>query len=82
VPAHLLPKSTRVNRHDALERPVDLKLGPDGALYVLDMGRMEIKNGKEHVFAGTGQIFRLAPSQAPAATQSAGESEAEEVSGQ
>jgi hypothetical protein len=42
------------------------------------MGRMEIKNGREHVFAGTGQIYRLAPTAAPAATQSAGEVDADE----
>ena len=78
LPAHLLPRNKR-SRHEALERPVDVKLGPDGALYVLDMGRMEIKGGREHVFRGTGQIYRLAPSEAAAATQSSGESDAEEL---
>ena len=78
-PAHQLPKQKRPLRGDALERPCDVKIGPDGALYVLDMGRMEMKNGKEHVYAGTGKIYRLAPIEQPAATQSAGESEAEDV---
>ena len=76
-PAHLLPKEKRALRSYPMERPVDVKFGPDGALYVLDMGRLEIKGGKEHVPAGTGRIYRLAPVEVPeAATQSAGESEA------
>jgi glucose/arabinose dehydrogenase len=49
------------NGVDALERPCDVKLGPDGALYILDMGRMQVKNGKEVYTARTGQIFRLSP---------------------
>ena len=77
APAHLLPKEKR-HRGDAIERPVDVKFGPDGALYVLDLGSMEIKDGKEHVVPGTGKIYRLAPSETPAATQSAGDAEAEQ----
>ncbi len=46
---------------DALERPIDLKFGPDGALYILDFGRVEVKNGKDRITRGTGQIFRLVP---------------------
>ena len=81
LPAHLLPKNKRA-RHDPLERPVDVKIGPDGALYILDMGRMEIKNGKEHVFASTGQIYRLEPTETPATTQAAGDSDADELPAQ
>ena len=67
VPAHVLGQ--RIARM-ALERPVDVKFGPDGSLYILDMGRMEVKNGKEHVSAATGQVFRLIPvHEPPAATQ-------------
>ncbi len=44
---------------DALERPCDVKLGPDGALYILDMGRMQVKNGKEVFTPRSGQVFRL-----------------------
>ena len=29
-----------------LERPIDVKIGPDGYLYVLDFGRMEVRNGQ------------------------------------
>jgi glucose/arabinose dehydrogenase len=45
----------------ALERPYDVKFGPDGSLYVLDFGRLELKNGRDHVGRGTGRIFRLIP---------------------
>lgn len=53
----------------ALERPVDVKFGPDGALYILDMGRMQVKKGREEFTARTGKIYRLIPAQeeAPAA---------------
>ena len=78
-PAHTLPKQKKRLRGNTLERPVDVKFGPDGALYVLDMGRMEIKNGKEHIVAGSGQIFRLVPVETPETNaQPAGESGDEE----
>ena len=50
---------------DMLERPVDVKVGPDGYLYVLDFGRLEIRGGKEQVIGNTGQVFRLLPADAP-----------------
>jgi hypothetical protein len=81
-PSHLLPGKKKVT-HDALERPADVKLSPDGrTLYVLDMGRMENKGGKEHVYAGTGQVFRLVLAESPEAAganaaQSAGDSESD-----
>ncbi|MGE5609151.1 MAG: PQQ-dependent sugar dehydrogenase, partial [Bacillota bacterium] len=43
----------------ALERPVDVKFGPDGALYILDFGRMEMKGGRERVRGGTGRVYKL-----------------------
>jgi glucose/arabinose dehydrogenase len=49
------------NSPNLLERPVDLKFGPDGAIYILDAGRMEMKDGRERYDPGTGQIFRLVP---------------------
>jgi glucose/arabinose dehydrogenase len=60
TPAHLIDREFD-NGVDALERPCDVKFGPDGALYILDMGRMQVKNGKEVYTPRTGQIFRLAP---------------------
>lgn len=43
----------------ALERPIDVKFGPDGAMYVLDFGQAEFKDGKTRVRPGTGRIFKL-----------------------
>jgi glucose/arabinose dehydrogenase len=46
-----------------LERPADVKFGPDGALYILDFGHMVVENGKEKVAAGTGKIFKVIPAE-------------------
>jgi len=45
----------------ALERPIDVKIGPDGSIYILDFGQMTVKNGQEKVSGGTGKIFKLSP---------------------
>ncbi len=66
VPAHMMDKDFD-GAVDALERPVDVKFGPDGALYILDMGRMRVKNGKEVFAPRTGQVFRLVPAPPSAA---------------
>jgi glucose/arabinose dehydrogenase len=42
-----------------LERPVDVKFGPDGAMYILDMGRMSVESGQPRISPGTGRVFRL-----------------------
>jgi glucose/arabinose dehydrogenase len=47
------------NKDAGLERPVDVKFGPDGAMYILDFGQMEMKGGREKVGGGTGRVFRL-----------------------
>jgi len=63
-----LPASRIKNaKPEELERPIDVKIGPDGALYVLDLGRMTLKHGKPDVDSGTGQIFRLLPVPPPLA---------------
>jgi len=49
-----------------LERPVDVKFGPDGTLYILDAGRMQVRDGRDVYEPGTGQIFRLVPTSQPA----------------
>lgn len=46
---------------DAMERPIDVKFGPDGALYIVDYGEMVMKNGNEEVENKSGKIYRLAP---------------------
>lgn len=61
-PASQLPYGTV-----ALERPIDVKIGPDGSLYILDFGRMDDKSGVPRIHNGTGAIFKLIaiPSQRP-----------------
>jgi glucose/arabinose dehydrogenase len=44
-----------------LERPIDVKFGPDGALYILDYGQMIMKHGRQSATAGTGRIWRVTP---------------------
>ncbi len=55
--------ASKLGRKDiiALERPVDVKFGPDGSAYILDMGPMEVKNGHENVPRFGGRIFILTP---------------------
>ena len=59
LPASRLKGESGKGVIDALERPIDVKFGPDGAMYVLDFGQVQIKNGKTEVKDGTGKIFRL-----------------------
>ena len=61
---------------DALERPIDVKFGPDDRLYILDFGTLQVKTGKEHVQSGTGKILVLEPEPLPEAptTSAAGAS--------
>jgi hypothetical protein len=54
-----IPASKLGNDVEALERPNDVKFGPDGKLYILDYGRMEVKEGREKIVPGTGCIFVL-----------------------
>jgi glucose/arabinose dehydrogenase len=42
-----------------LERPIDVKVGPDGAIYILDFGRMENNSAIPRYYPGTGGLFRL-----------------------
>jgi glucose/arabinose dehydrogenase len=56
APASQLPYGTL-----GLERPCDVKFGPDGSLYILDFGRMENDGPTPRYHPGTGQIFKLSP---------------------
>ena len=57
-----LPRSMiRHSDSDAMERPIDIKFGPDGAMYIVDYGQMIMKHGSERIEAKTGKIYRLAP---------------------
>ncbi|MGN6728174.1 MAG: hypothetical protein ACTHLZ_19825 [Tepidisphaeraceae bacterium] len=70
VNAKRSPASKIGNPDGALERPIDVKFGPDGALYIVDYGQMVVKDGHEQVKSRTGKIFRLGvpavPTTAPA----------------
>jgi hypothetical protein len=54
----------------ALERPTDVKIGPDGALYILDRGRLENKTGIPRIFPNSGRILKLMPAPQPATATS------------
>ncbi|MDW8263420.1 MAG: hypothetical protein RMJ35_12905, partial [Phycisphaerales bacterium] len=54
----------------ALERPIDVKFGPDGAMYILDYGQMRMREGQERIRPRSGRIFRLAPPAQPATSPS------------
>ena len=43
----------------ALERPCDVKVGPDGAIYILDFGQMENDSAFPRYHPGTGSLFKL-----------------------
>lgn len=56
-PAHLIGRNS-----PALERPIDVKFGPDGALYIVDYGRVDWKAASPKIASNTGRILRAAPS--------------------
>lgn len=45
----------------ALERPVDVKVGPDGLVYVLDFGVFDATLDAGRVLPKTGKVFRIEP---------------------
>jgi glucose/arabinose dehydrogenase len=53
------------NNLNLLERPIDVKFGPDGSLYILDTGHLRMHSGREEYELGTGKIFRLVPEPQP-----------------
>ena len=50
----------------ALERPCDVKVGPDGAIYILDFGRMDNNSAIPRYYPGSGALFKLDVVQKPA----------------
>jgi glucose/arabinose dehydrogenase len=52
------PAST-LNLDDGLERPVDVKIGPDGNVYVLDFGPFIVEGAQPKAFPKTGKVFRI-----------------------
>jgi glucose/arabinose dehydrogenase len=64
----MLPAS-KIHRRGfvGLERPIDVKIGPDGTLYVLDMGEVEYKSdGRQVVPHGSGKLRTLVPANSAA----------------
>lgn len=53
------PASLNGKNADALERPYDAKFGPDGSLYILDLGRIEVKGAHLVPVSRTGKLLRL-----------------------
>lgn len=54
---------------EGLERPIQLEWGPDGALYVVDFGRIDILQDQKETMsakAGTGKVWRVSGPRRPA----------------
>jgi glucose/arabinose dehydrogenase len=56
------PAST-LDLRNGFERPVDVRIGPDGLIYVLDFGAFVTKGGEPKAFPKTGKLFRVEPVQ-------------------
>jgi len=55
-----LPASILNEWVESIERPADVKFGPDGSLYILDTGYAEYRTGRLHkTIPGTGKVYRL-----------------------
>jgi glucose/arabinose dehydrogenase len=59
-----LPAST-LDLQEAFERPVDVKIGPDGLVYVVDFGVFRPQKKMANVMPKTGKVFRIEPIPAP-----------------
>lgn len=55
-----LPAS-RIDLEEGFERPVDVKVGPDGLVYVLDFGVFNPSEKTNKVFPKTGRVYRIEP---------------------
>jgi glucose/arabinose dehydrogenase len=53
--------ASQLDLEDGFERPVDVKFGPDGYLYVLDYGVFEPTAEAAKVLPKTGKVFRIEP---------------------
>jgi glucose/arabinose dehydrogenase len=56
----LVPPSHR-RQATGIERPIDLKFGPDGALYIVDQGPIDYRSGVARSKAAAGRVLRLSP---------------------
>lgn len=64
------PASQMGGKDWELERPIDVKFGPDGAVYIVDYGQMEMKDGREQINSKTGRVYRLGAPAVPSTTPS------------
>jgi glucose/arabinose dehydrogenase len=53
--------ASSLDLQEAFERPVDVKVGPDGLVYVLDFGVFESTEKAAKVMPKTGKVFRIEP---------------------
>ncbi len=58
-----LPASS-LDLDSGLERPVDVRIGPDGKIYVLDFGVFQSTPKAGKVFPKTGRVYRIEPGSA------------------
>jgi glucose/arabinose dehydrogenase len=59
--------ASALDLENGFERPVDVKIGPDGFIYVLDFGVFEPTAEAARVLPKTGKVFRIEP--VPAAAE-------------
>ena len=62
------PASTH-DLDDGMERPVDVRIGPDGLVYVLDFGVFVPTPDAGRIFPKTGRVFRVEPATATVASR-------------
>jgi glucose/arabinose dehydrogenase len=53
--------ASRIDLEEGFERPVDVQIGPDGLVYVLDFGVFNPSEKTMKVFPKTGRVYRIEP---------------------
>jgi glucose/arabinose dehydrogenase len=51
--------ASALDLRNGFERPVDVRIGPDGLIYVLDFGAFIVSEGAPKAFPKTGKLFRI-----------------------
>jgi glucose/arabinose dehydrogenase len=60
-PSNSSQPASALDLEHGLERPVDVKVGPDGSIYVLDFGVWVPTAEAAKIFPKTGKVFRIEP---------------------